>query len=337
MTTAIRGVAILLGLLLLALLALPMLIPIPELRDSVPPASLADPDSQFATANDLRVHFKAAGDGEPAIILLHGFGASLFSWHAVLEPLAQSGSVIAYDRPAFGLTERPLPGTWPAESPYSAEAQVDLLLELMDSQSIEQAVLVGNSAGGAIAVQAALEHPERVLGLVLISPAVLDVGGPPGPTWLYRLPPIDRLGPLIARTFIGRGRMLLDLAWHDPSRITPEIRQGYNKPLRADDWDVALWELTRASQPLGLEARLPELSVPTLVVTGASDQIVPPEDSQRVAELIPGAGWVVLPECGHLPQEECPQALLPLLRHFLQDLPTSSSEAVFGSMMEGMR
>jgi len=172
---------------------------------------------------------------------------------------------------------------------------------------------------------------------VLISPAVLDVGGPPGSTWLYRLPPIDRLGPLVARAFIARGQSLMDLAWHDPGRITPEIRQGYDKPLRADNWDVALWELTRASQPLGLEARLPEVSVPTLVVSGERDRIVPPQDSQRVAELIPGAEWVVLPECGHLPQEECPQALLPVLRHFLQDLPTSSSEAVFGSMMEGIR
>jgi len=252
----------------------------------------------------------------------------------VLEPLVSSGSVIAYDRPAFGLTERPLPGTWQAESPYSAEAQVDLLLELMDSQSIEQAVLVGNSAGGAIAVQAALEHPERVLGLVLISPAVLDAGGPPGPAWLYRLPGIDRLGPLLARAFIGNGQALIDLAWHDPARITPEIRQGYDKPLRADNWDVALWELTRASQPLGLETRLSQVSVPTLVVTGASDQIVPPEDSQRVAELIPGAGWVVLPECGHLPQEECPQALLPVLRQFLDGISNSFTRAAVASKVE---
>lgn len=334
MSPTLRASAVLLGLLLLALLIAPWVISVPELRNTVPPASLADPDSQFATLGDLSVHFKSAGQGEPAIILLHGFGASLFSWREVISPLAQLGQVIAYDRPAFGLTERPLPGAWQGESPYGADAQVTLLLELMDAQSIEQAVLVGNSAGGAIALKTALEHPERVSGLVLISPAVLEAGGPPGPAWLYRLPPIDRLGPWLVRAFIGRGQALIDMAWHNPGRITPEIRQGYAKPLRAQNWDVALWELTRASQPLGLDARLPEVSVPTLVVTGESDRVVPPGDSRQVAERIPGAEWVLLPECGHLPQEECPQALLPVLHRFLLGISTRSTDRPFESPAE---
>ena len=330
MTRRLRTAGLLLAVGLLALMLVPSLVPIPDLQGTVPPASLGDPDSRFARLNDLTVHFKAAGEGDPAIILLHGFGASLFSWREVLDPLSQSARVIAYDRPAFGLTERPVPGSWDGESPYGAAAQVDLLLALLDSQAIDRAVLIGNSAGAAIAVRTALEHPDRVLALVLISPAVLDSAGSPLPAWVYRLPPVDHMGPLLARAFIGRGRTLIDLAWHDPGRISQQVRQAYERPLQADHWDVALWELVRASQPLGLESRLSELTVPTLVLTGASDRIVPPADSQRVADQIPGATMVVLPECGHLAQEECPQDLLREIRRFLDGLstvpPTTASD-----------
>lgn len=328
MNRRVRTTGLLLAVGLVALMLVPSLVPIPDLQGTVPPASLADPDSRFADLNGLMVHFKAAGEGDPAILLLHGFGSSLFSWREVLAPLSQAARVVAYDRPAFGLTERPVPGSWDGESPYGAAAQVDLLLALMDAQAIDRAVLIGNSAGAAVAVRTALEHPDRVRALVLISPAVLDRAGSPLPAWIYRLPPVDHIGPLLARAFIGRGRTLIDLAWHDPGRISQQVRQEYEKPLQAYHWDVALWELMRTSQPLGLESRLSELGVPTLVLSGASDRIVPLADSQYVADQIPGATMVVLPECGHLPQEECPQDLLREVRRFLDGLSTSPASTV---------
>ncbi|MBC8263534.1 MAG: hypothetical protein H8E47_05355 [Anaerolineales bacterium] len=102
------------------------------MEDTVPPQQLADPDSRFVDINGLQVHYKMAGQGGPALVLLHGFGASVFSWREVMEPLAEIGTVIAFDRPAFGLTERPVPGEWEGESPYRAEAQVELTVGLLD-------------------------------------------------------------------------------------------------------------------------------------------------------------------------------------------------------------
>ncbi len=167
----LRRLLIGLGVLLLLLLVGPFLVPVPPLKGTVPPEQLADPDSRFIEVNGLTVHYKMAGEGEPAFFLLHGFGASTFSWREVMGPLAEMGTVVTFDRPAFGLTERPTPGEWEGQSPYAPEAQADLTVGLMDALGVERAVLVGNSAGGTVALLTALTYPERVVGLVLVDAA----------------------------------------------------------------------------------------------------------------------------------------------------------------------
>jgi pimeloyl-ACP methyl ester carboxylesterase len=308
-----------LGAALALLLVGPFLIPVPPLADTVPPEQLADPDSRFVEVNGITVHYKQAGSGEPALLLLHGFGASTFSWRAVLGPLSQGRTVVAYDRPGFGLTERPMPGEWSGPNPYAPEAQAELAVGLMDALGFERAVLVGHSAGGTAALWTALAHPERVEALVLVDAAVyLGGGAPPWLRPLLRAPQLRRLGPLLLRGIRRWGNRLLRMAWHDPSRITPDLWEGYLKPLRAKDWDRALWELVRAGHPLGLEDRLSEVRVPVLVITGDDDRIVPTAQSIRLAGELPQARLVILPECGHVPQEECPEAFLEALDAFLE-------------------
>ncbi|MBK8783272.1 MAG: alpha/beta hydrolase [Anaerolineales bacterium] len=171
------------GIVLVALILIlsigPFLIPVPPLENTVSVEELTDADSKFVEVNGVNVHYKTWGEGEPTFILLHGFGASLFSWREVTEPLSQFGTVIAYDRPAFGLTERPL--EWEGESPYGPQAQVNIVIGLMDELGIEKAILVGNSAGGTVSMQVALQHPERVEALILVDAAVYAGGG--APSW----------------------------------------------------------------------------------------------------------------------------------------------------------
>lgn len=307
------------ALLFLVVLIGPFLIPIPPAGGQAAARELADPDSQFIEINDIELHYKRFGSGQPAMILLHGFGASLFSWREVTQPLSEWGVVIAYDRPAFGLTERPMPGEWEGESPYSAKAQVELLVGLMDALRIPEAILIGNSAGGTVATLTALTHPERVQALVLVDPAIYVNGG--GERWmrfLYNTPQMQRLGPYLARSIVTRGDELIRLAWHDPSKITPDVLEGYRKPLQLPNWDKALWELTIASEPLDLAERLAQIQAPVLVVTGDDDRLVPPEDSIRLAMELPNAELVVFQACGHVPQEECPQAFLEAVVGFVQ-------------------
>jgi pimeloyl-ACP methyl ester carboxylesterase len=305
-------------LILLAILLIgPFLVSVPPLENTVSAESLADEDSKFIEVNGVNVHYKTYGEGEPTFILLHGFGASQFSWREVVEPLAEYGTVIAYDRPAFGLTERPM--EWEGESPYSQDSQVELVIGLMDALGIEKATLVGNSAGGTVSMLTALKYPERVTSLILVDPAVYAGGG--APAWIRPLlgtPQFNHIGPLFARQLEAQGTEFLKTAWHDPSKITPEIFEGYQQPLQVENWDKALWELTVSSRESGLAERVSEFDLPILVITGDDDRIVPTEQSLRLAEELSHAELAVIPQCGHVPHEECPTVFMQAVTEFLR-------------------
>ncbi len=311
-----------LAVLLAILLIGPLLVPVLPAPGTLPVEQLADDDSQFIELNGLNVHVKTAGQVGDAetFVLLHGFGASLFSWHAVMEPFSRLGTVIAYDRPAFGLTERPM--EWQGENPYGMQANVDLLLALLDHFNVAQAVLVGNSAGGTVAMNFTLQHPERVRALVLVDPAVYTGGG--GPSWVRLLgqtPQMQHLGPYLVRSIQKSGLKILTQAWYDPARITAETMELYTRPLKAENWDRALWYFTLASTPGDLPARLQEFTLPVLVLTGEDDRIVPTADSIRLAGELPGASLAVIASAGHVPHEEQPAAFMQAVEAFLADLP----------------
>jgi len=299
----------------------PFLIPIPPLPGTVSAAELADADSQFLDVNGLDVHLKTAGEGERVFILLHGFGATLYSWHAVTPGLAEMGRVIAFDRPAFGLTERPLPDNW-RSNPYTPEAQAELVINLMDKLEIEQAVLVGNSAGGAIAADAALRYPERIDALILVDAAIFSGGGTPSLVRpLLQTPQMQRVGPLVVRAASKQLTEGIFLAWHNPDNIPAETFAAYDVSTQVDDWDKAFWQLVKASQAPKLADRLDELTMPTLVISGDDDRLVPLEQSIRLGEEIDSAETAVLPNCGHLPQEECPDDFMTAVTSFVENLP----------------
>ena len=297
----------------------PFLVPVPPVEGAKTPAELADPDSQFLIIDGIEFHYKISGDGDHTLVLLHGFGASTYSWEKVIEPLSSYGTVIAYDRPAFGLTERPL--RWRGTNPYSTQAQVDQLINLLDAFEIDQAVLVGNSAGGRIAFETALQHPERVMAIIAVDAAVYSEGRTS--SWikpLLRTPQMRHLGPLIARRIQENGDEIIRRAWHDPSLITDEVYLGYREPLEIADWDRALWELSAAPGIKDLAGRISGVDHPTLVITGDDDRIVPTDLSIRLAGDLPNADLAVLPNCGHVPQEECPDLFLDAINGFLPDL-----------------
>jgi pimeloyl-ACP methyl ester carboxylesterase len=310
-----KSVLIVLAALLVVVLVGPFLVPVPPLTDTVPPEQLAEADSQFIEINGLTVHVKTMGEGEPIFVLLHGFGASLFSWHVVMQPLSQYGMVIAYDRPAFGLTERPM--EWTGQNPYSPQASVDLLLGLLDHFNVQKATLVGNSAGGTVAMQFQLQHPERVQALILVDPAVYEGGGSSWVRVLGKTPQMQHLGPLFVRSIQKSGLDLIKTAWHDPAKITQETWDGYTRPLKADNWDRALWYFTLASQTGNLPEQLSRFTLPVLVISGDDDRIVPTAQSVRLAGELPDATLVVIKDAGHVPHEEQPAAFMQAVDDFL--------------------
>ena len=320
----------------------PLVVPVFPLDGLRPARELAWPGSAWVDVDGLQVHVEAVADdvpltaaadallGAPAVApdaafqLLHGFGAITRSWAATLPWLSDGAVAVAYDRPAFGLTDRPLDGWAAGENPYGPEAQVATAIGVLDALGLERAVLVGHSAGGTIALQTALEHPDRVAGLVLVGAAVYAGGG--APAWsrpLLRSPQFERVGPLIVRQLGGdQGEAFLRASWADPTRIDDATWDAYRRPLQVLDWDRALWELVKASREPDLVPLLASLRVPVLVVTGAQDTIVPAEQSRDLARDLSGvpggATLVELDGCGHLPHEECPAAFREAVEAWLQ-------------------
>lgn len=315
------SLAIVFALLGLAVFG-PLLIPARSLDGLVPPRDLADKDSRFLEVGGLDLHVKTAGEPgaeESNVVFLHGFGASVYTWHEVLPAFGEDGMAVAFDRPGFGLTERPEAGSWRrGENPYAADRHVDLTIALMDELGLDTAILVGNSTGGSIAAQVALEHPERVRALVLVGAAIYRAGG--APAWsrpLLHTPQLNRVGPLLMRTLAGEpGENLLRAAWADPERIEQETIDAYARYTRVEGWDRALWEVSKANRQPVAAGRLTEIDVPTLVITGAEDGVVPVADAERIAAELPAAELVVLESCGHTPQEECPAAFVRAVREW---------------------
>jgi pimeloyl-ACP methyl ester carboxylesterase len=322
--TSRRTKSLFIGLVLaflLLVLAGPFFIPVPPLENTYSPEELADPDSRFIVVDGLKVHYKTRGQGEPIFLLFHGFSANVSTWQLVMTPLARMGTVVAYDRLASGLTQRVLPGDWQGENPYSPSQQVAQAIGLMDALGLEKAIFIGSSAGGNIALQTALAHPDRVAGLILIDTPVFEGTGAPG--WLlplFKTPQMDHVGPLLSRWLGTQRGKLLELAWHDPDRASTELRQGYQKTFKVTNWDLALWELTKATHATGLPDKLHNIAVPTLILTGDDDRIVAPELSRKLARDIPGATFKIFPECGHLPQEERPSLFLEAVQIFVDEI-----------------
>ena len=131
---------------------------------------------------------------------------------------------------------------------------------------------------------------------------------------------MDRLGPLLVRRIQSGGLDLLQKAWHNPGNISDETVGYYTIALRAENWDSALWEVTRAYQESNLDEKLSDFSIPILVITGDDDRIIPTEDSIRLSNELPGATLAIIKDAGHVPHEEQPIAFMETVQSFLKTL-----------------
>jgi pimeloyl-ACP methyl ester carboxylesterase len=308
----------LLGILLIG----PFLIPVNTsgtLTKDVAAQELWSGQSNWIELAGHEVHFVEAGDQEAdrLIVLMHGFGASAYSYKEVLEPLATLGHVIAYDRAAFGFTERPT--DW-VLNPYGAEGQLQVLDELIQEYGQGKEVfIVGHSAGGNLAASYTVDNQEKLAGSILYAPAVLTSGG--GPSWLnwvYSIPQINHIGPALVSSIATSGLDLLYLSYNDPESVTEETLAGYTQPLKVIGWEKAFWEFNKAPRDTGVSERLGEIAIPTLVLTGDNDQVVATADSVSVAGMIPGAELTIIPRTGHLPNEESPEGFAKAVIEFVE-------------------
>lgn len=276
----------------------------------------AGPDAVFIEINGLDVHilhkpYTGAHSEPPLIVLLHGFGANVHSWRDVMDELSSYGHVLAYDRPAFGWTQRNTDAL--AVDPYTEQAGHDILTHLIQryNTGTRPVVLFGHSAGGGVATSYALNNPAHVSALVLVAPAVQMAGRDrPDLGWITGIPQVRRTAIWLFGNFTENGLALLESSWHDRSKLTPEIVELYTRPTQIRGWERALWNFANTPRSSMTDQQLSTLDLPVLVITGDDDRVVATRSSVALAAKLPNATLQVIAQSGHLPHEETPAEFL---------------------------
>jgi len=273
-------------------------------------------------SGSLAVH--RSGQGSPSLVLLHGFGASSRCWEPWLPALEPEVTLLRVDLAGFG-SSPPAHGL-----DLSLEAQANRVVSLIRSLGTPPPVLIGHSLGGSIALLAALnllgDDAAALTGLVLISPAALPQSFPPYMT-VARLRGLGELVLAMAppRYLLGRGlRGIMGSRASSTGLVDRTMVDRYRDPLLSRSRRRELLRAARAIRPetaLAVRPRLRELTLPTLVLWGSEDEVVPVALAPELATYLPGAEFHLLPEVGHLLQEEAPEAAEELLIPWLSRLP----------------
>jgi pimeloyl-ACP methyl ester carboxylesterase len=267
-------------------------------------------------ANGFRLNYVVTGDGPPAV-LVHGEASSLLDWQWVVPGLSDLVRVHALDLPGHGDTTKPA-------APYSAALLTDTLVAFLDALDLERVILVGHSLGGILATRAARLRPERVSGLCLVDSGGLGRAISPA-NILEALPGVGEMGLLVKRTEAGRWQhgylraARLHARWWrvHPSWLLEQRRlvgmTGFSEAtLTVNRSTVDLW-----GQKESITEDLPHLDLPSLVLWGAEDSVVPFWHASRAAAALPDARTRLFQSCGHMPHVERPQAFVEELRAFL--------------------
>ncbi len=290
-------------------------------------AAYASADSKFLTLSDgLKVHYRDQGRRSgPALVLVHGFASSLHTWEPWVQRLGSDYRVISIDMPGHGLTR-----SVPPEH-MRADFFADVVVETTRLLGADRFTIAGNSMGGHVAWQAALRHPERLEGLVLVAP-----GGWPAPDRAAGRPfAFQVLGNRFAREVIkdldlsALARSGLEDSFADPSLVTDAMVERTVALTRAPGHRAALLGLIGGEGGrVDTARRFAEIEVPTLVMHGALDRVIPPDAGRRFAEAIPEAELEIYDGVGHVPQEEIADRSAADLRAFLATrVYRSTSEA----------
>ena len=244
------------------------------------------------------------------MILLHGLGASVYAWRKTIGPVRAAGfRVVAFDNRGFGSSDKPAHG-------YTNAEYASLVVALMDSLHIADAVLAGHSMGGAIAAETAIRFPKRVRGLALIAAAGLGVREPV----LFRVARWPVLGAF-AVALQGRGfvERVLKSSYADPSKVTPADVEQYYAPVADPAYGRALRGVLREFRFSGLTGRVDRIQVPVLVLWGEEDRWIPIALGRALATQLARSAFLSIPRAGHSVQEEAPDEVNRLLIKFLRE------------------
>ena len=261
------------------------------------------------------LYYKEVGEGTP-ILLLHGFGASSYSWRHVMEGLQNDYRVIAVDLKGFGKSIKP------EDNNYSVYHQAHFISQWIDKLDLHNVTIIGNSFGGGVALASAILDREkkvkRIDRMVLIDSIAYDQSIPFFIN-LMRIPVIRDIGfALFSPEF--QVRKTLEKAYYDDSKISEKSIIEYASALQEKAGQKAIFKSAEQLIPDDLELfteRYKSIEIPTLIIWGAHDEVIPLEFGYRLKNDIQNAQLVIIENSGHVPQEENPALTLEAIRSFL--------------------
>jgi len=244
--------------------------------------------------NGVSLHYEITGRGEP-LILIEGLGTATWLWWKQVPELSRHFRVVAYDLRGSGWSDKP-------DEPYSIPMFADDLAGLMDALRIKQAHIVGISLGGYVAQEFAIRYPHRVKRLILCS---TSTGGP------HAIPPSPDIIAALMMPVAGaddlRARMTLSVApayaAAHPEDLEQMLAWRLDNPQPAYAYNRQLMSAVGWTS----EGRLEQITVPTLVLAGSEDRVVPPQNADVLVSAIPHAEKVILQGAGHLINVEQPE------------------------------
>lgn len=268
-----------------------------------------------ASVKGQRIAYLDVGQGEP-VILIHGFGGSMWQWEHQQTPLSAQVRLITPDLIGSGLSDKP-------DIAYLPEQMLEYFIGFMDAVQTKQATLVGNSMGAGLAIGMALAHPDRVSQLILIdglpanvrdkltSPSIKRAMNTSAPSWIVSF------GNWLFGGFMIES--ILREIVHDPALLTPAViersnrnrqRPGLIAPTMSARDNLPLWEA-------GFAKRIGEITQPTLILWGEEDRVFPIGVGEELQRTIKGSSLVRIPQAGHIPQWERPDLVNQAMIDFL--------------------
>ena len=261
------------------------------------------------------------GARRPPILMLHALGINFTQFEYVAPTLAAQSRIVGLDMPGCGHSAKP-------RRPWRIADVTAAAVRLLDHLGLQRVVVLGHSFGGRVALELALRHPERVLGLVLLNSA-----------GLHRFPALYRhVGPrlltpnVVAGVMLGSFRYILQFIFSKPTRKTARAQRFMHQVLDRYDPRFA-WEFAYHACPLLAELttdlidELPRITVPTQVVWGEADLLLRLHDVRAVLKRMPRCELVELPEIGHMPTFEHPEAVIAAVHRLFQALGTQPPAA----------
>lgn len=317
MKMLLRGLATALALIVVMATAGWLLLQRPDIPYATLEAKYGYPDSRYMDLpGGVRAHYRDVGPRDaPVVVLAHGFAASTHAWDSWVKALSGDYRVVVLDLPGHGLTRTPA-GYVVGRDGFGA--MVD---GVAGKLGLARFTLGGNSMGGGVAWAYTLDHPDKVERLVLVDAAgwpMTKTGG--ASIFAIMRNPLGRrlLKDIDTRPLVAQG---LRAAYLDPKLVTPALVDRYVELARAPGRRDILLGLQTGARRQATAADLSRIHVPTLVMFGQDDRLIPAADAEKFHKAIPGATLILYPGVGHVPMEQIPDRSADDLKAWLAAHP----------------